>query len=169
MKVELIKYPTEQDWLFCKQCTLNTIGKSSTKLPNDEWKVKLLESEHSPIRELIFSFKLEIPYWVSVHIVRHHTGFNHYVQSQRNDRQENYDRNKAPQDELVSHIITMNGQAFINFCHKRLCKQASPETRAVAIEMVRQALETNPEFKSVLIKNCEYRNGKCTEFFPCGN
>ena len=34
MKVELIKYPTEQDWLWVKQCTLNTVGKklkSSTK------------------------------------------------------------------------------------------------------------------------------------------
>lgn len=74
MKVELLKHPTEEDWFFCKQCTLNTVGKSTTTLPTDEWKVKLLKSEHSPIRTLCFAFKLEIPYWVSVHLVRHKIG-----------------------------------------------------------------------------------------------
>ena len=33
MKVEMIKHPNDDDWLFCKQCTLNTIGKTTTKLP----------------------------------------------------------------------------------------------------------------------------------------
>ena len=68
IKVEIIKYPTDEDWLFCKQCALNTIGKNSTKLPSDEWKAKILNAEHSPIRTLWFAFKMEIPYWVSVHL-----------------------------------------------------------------------------------------------------
>ena len=61
----MIKHPTDEDWLFCRQCTLNTIGKKTSKLPTDEWKVKLLRSEHSPIRTLWFAFRMEIPYWVS--------------------------------------------------------------------------------------------------------
>ena len=168
IKVELLKHPTEQDWLFCKTCTLNTVGKSSTTLPKDEWMVKLVESEHSPLRELPYAFKLTIPYYVSTHLVRHHVGFSHYVQSQRNDRQSDYDRTKAPQDSMVSHIITMNAQSFVHLAHARLCYQAEDLTRWVVHEMVRLANETNPEMKSVLVSKCEYRNGACNEFNCCG-
>ena len=167
MKVEMIKHPNDDDWLFCKQCTLNTIGKTTTKLPTDEWKIKLLESEHSPIRTLWFAFKMEIPYYVSTHFVRHKFGVEHFVQTQRNDRQDKYDRTKAPQDTLVSHIMYVNAQELVNMAHARLCKQASKETREVMQMIVVEVLKTNPEFKTVLVPKCEYRNGKCTEFFPC--
>ena len=163
----MIKHPNDDDWLFCKQCTLNTIGKTTTKLPTDEWKIKLLESEHSPIRTLWFAFKMEIPYYVSTHFVRHKFGVEHFVQSQRNDRQDKYDRTKAPQDTLVSHIMYVNAQELVNMAHARLCKQASKETREVMQMIVVEVLKTNPEFKTVLVPKCEYRNGKCTEFFPC--
>jgi hypothetical protein len=36
IKIEMIKYPTDEDWLFCKQCALNTIGKDSFKAPTEE-------------------------------------------------------------------------------------------------------------------------------------
>lgn len=168
MKVEILKYPTDDDWLWCKRCTLNTVSKDTTKVPTDEWKVKLLQAEHSPARELWFGIKMEIPYWVSVHFVRHHIGVNHYVQSQRNDRQNKYDRAKAPQGELVSHIMSINAQELIFMSHRRLCHQASPETREVMEEICRQVIELNPEFKDLLVPLCVYRNGKCTEFNSCG-
>jgi hypothetical protein len=171
LKVELLKHPTKQDWLWCKQCTLNTVGLKTIKnSPNDEWKKKLIESEHSPIRELWFGFRLEIPYWVSVHLVRHHIGCNHYVQTQRDDRQKEatVSRSEKPQGELVSHIISINAQELIQVAHKRLCLQASKETREVVQEMCRLAIESNPEMKDVLVPLCEYRNHTCTEMFPCG-
>lgn len=167
MKVELIKYPTQTDWEYCKTCTLNTVGKKLVnKEITSEWKRKILESEHSPIRELWFGFKLEIPYWVSVHFARHHEGVHTYVQTQRTDRT-GIDRNELPQGAMVSHIITINAQALMNISHKRLCKQASKETRQVMQEMCRLAIEVCPELKGLLVPNCSYRNGKCTEFFPC--
>lgn len=168
MRVEVLKHPTDADWAWVKTCTLNTVGKKTTNVPTDEWKVKLLEAEHSPIRELWFGIRMTIPYWVSVHFVRHHIGVNHYVQSQRNDRQSAYDRNKAPQDELVSHIMSVNGAELVQMAHKRLCGQASVETRTVMQMIVDEVVKVNPEFKSVLVPLCEYRNGKCTEFYPCG-
>ena len=82
IKVELLKYPTDDDLLWCKRCCLNTVGKDSTKAPTQEWLKKLVEAEHSPMRELWFGVKMTIPYWVSVHFVRHHIGVNHYVQTQ---------------------------------------------------------------------------------------
>lgn len=166
--VELIKYPTDADWLWCKQCTLNTVGKNTTKSPDEEWKERLLLAEHSPIRELWFGFKLKIPYWVSVHFVRHHIGVNHYVQSQRNDRQNKYDRFKAPQGQIVSHIISVNAAELIQMSHKRLCNQASLETRMVMRMMCDAVVKQCPEFEKVLVPLCEYRNGLCTEMFPCG-
>lgn len=165
-KVELLKHPTEQDWKWVKTCTLNTIGKKSTSLPTEEWKKKLVESEHSPLRELWFGIKMEIPYWVSVHFVRHHIGVNHYVQTQRTDRT-GIPRDELPQGQLVSHIMSVNAQELVFMAHKRLCKQASEETRVVMQAIVEKVLQVCPEFKDVLVPLCKYRNGKCTEFFPC--
>lgn len=166
MKVELLKYPNEKDLLWCKQCTLNTVGKTTTKLPNEEWIKRLVESEHSPIRELWFGIKMEIPYWVSVHFVRHHIGVNHYVQTQRTDRT-GVDRNELPQGQMVSHIMSVNAQELIFMAHKRLCKQASKETREVMKEICNKVIEVAPYMKDVLVPLCVYRNGKCSEMFSC--
>ena len=169
MKVEILKHPTKEDWNWAKTCTLNTVGKFSTKDATHEWKIKLLKSEHSPIRELWFGIKMEIPYWVSVHFVRHHIGVNHYIQTQRDDRtNKTISRADTPQGQIVSHIMSVNAQELMFMARKRLCMQASPETREVMQEICKQVIELNPEFKDVLVPLCSYRNGTCTEFYPCG-
>ena len=169
MKVEILKYPGKEEWQWVRTCTLNTVGKTSTNAPTDEWKVKLLKAEHSPIRELWFGIKMEIPYWVSVHFVRHHIGVNHYVQTQRDDRtNSDIPREQKPQGALVSHIMSINAQELIFLSHKRLCKQASPETRKVMEEICKKVIEVCPEFKDLLVPLCYYRGGLCTEFNPCG-
>ena len=66
MKVTLIKYPSQDDLMWCKTCCLNTVGKSSTQYPTKDWIEKLVKAEHSPIRELWFGIKMEIPYWVEM-------------------------------------------------------------------------------------------------------
>ena len=168
MKVELLKYPSEQDLLWVKQCTLNTVGKETTKAPTEEWIERLVKAEHSPIRELWFGVRLTIPYWVSVHFVRHHIGVNHYVQTQRDDRTDGtVSRSDKPQGELVSHIMSINAQELIQMSHKRLCKQASLETRQVMKMIVDEVISKCPYMKDVLVPLCVYRNGKCTEMFPC--
>lgn len=167
-KVEILKYPTEEDWLLCKKCTLNTVGKDSAKMPTDEWKHKLLMSEHSPIRTLNFCIKMTLPYYVSVHFCRHFVGATHFVQSQRNDRQDKYDRTKAPQDAPVSHIMYVNAQALMNIARRRLCTQADKFTRSVMQEICKQVEAQCPEFRGCLEPMCSYRNGKCTEFNCCG-
>ena len=169
IKVEMIKHPTDEDWLFCKQCALNTIGKNSTTLPSTEWKEKILKAEHSPIRTLWFAFKMEIPYWVSVHFVRHHIGVEHFVQSQRDDRTDNnIPRAEKPQGEMVSHIMYINAQELMFMARRRLCNQASKETREVMKTIVKEVLKTNPEFKNVLVPMCVYQ-GDCPEFTPGSN
>ena len=168
MKVELLKFPSEQDLKWVKTCTLNTVGKKlkSDSQVSSEWVEKLVKAEHSPIRELWFGIKMEIPYWVSVHFVRHHIGINHYVSTQRTDRT-GVNRNEKPQGELVSHIMSVNAQELVFMAHKRLCKQASQETREIMQEIVKKVVQVAPYMKSVLVPLCVYRNGKCDEMFPC--
>jgi hypothetical protein len=164
--IEVIKYPYPEDLKWVRYCTLNTVGKATFKNPSEDWIKRLVEAEHSPIRELTFGIKMEIPYWVSVHFTRHHIGVNHYVQTQRSDRT-GVPRERLPQGELVSHVMSINAQELINMAHKRLCKQASPETRAVMKEIVKQVVQVAPYMKDVLVPMCVYRNGKCTEMFSC--
>lgn len=168
MNVEILKHPTEEDWMLCKKCTLTTVSKDSDKPPTDEWKVKLLKSGHSPIRTLQFCFKLtDIPYWVSVHLARH-VHATPFVSTQRNDRQTTYDRNSARQDAPVTMCWYMNAEELITIAHKRLCKQSSNETRRLIEMICYKVIEANPEFDGLLVPSCVYRNGLCDEFNCCG-
>ena len=155
MKAILIKYPSAEDWMFCKRCTLVTVGKEAVKDPTQEWKHKILEARHSPIRVLQFAFELDLPYWVSVHLCRH-IHAQPFVKSQRNDRQSDYDRNKAPQDETVKMIWYMNAEELMIVANKRLCKQASAETRQIVKMMC-----------GLLVPMCQYQGGVCHEIFTC--
>ena len=168
MIVEILKHPTDEDWMLCKQCTLVTVSKKPTSPPTEDWKVKLLRSNHSPIRTLQFCFRLtDIPYYVMGHLVRHIHSIP-FVSTQRNDRQDNYDRRAARQDAPVSMCWYMNAEELMTIAHKRLCMQAAPETRQVVQEICDKVVELNPEFKGLLVPNCAYRGGLCDEFNCCG-
>ena len=167
MRVELIKYPTTEDWILCKRCALVTIGKDSNKEPTEQWKHSILEARHSPIRELKFVFFLEsIPSWVATHLVRH-VHAQPYVRSQRNDRQSDYDRNKAPQDAPVNMMWSMCAEELMIIANKRLCAQASTETQQVVRMICNEVIKVCPEFKGLLVPMCVYHGGKCHEMFPC--
>lgn len=165
MKVELIEKPNANDWLEVKRRALVTIGKKPVTEPTEEWKHKILRARHSPIRRLHFSFYIECPYWVSVHLCRH-IHAQPYVKSQRNDRQGDYDRNSAPQNEMVSMIWDMNAEELMVIANKRLCYQASEETRAVVKAMCELVKAEYPEFDGLLVSNCRYW-GRCQEMYPC--
>lgn len=168
MKVELIQYPKEEDWLAVKERALVTVGKHAVTSPHHVWRHRILEARHSPIRYLRFSFYLEdIPYWVSVHLCRH-TMAQPYVRTQRNDRQNEYDRNSARQDYPVCMIWDLNAEELMTVANKRLCNLASHETREVVKMMCDQVKEVCPEFRGLLVPNCVYHGGQCHEMFPCG-
>lgn len=162
MEVSLLKYPTDEDWTLVKRAALTTVDKTAKTPPSLEWKKSVLEARHSPIRMLHFVFELrDIPYWVSVHLCRHVHAVP-FVKSQRNDRQDNYDRNSARQDAPVNMMWEMNAEELCVIANKRLCNMASEETRNVVSEMCRLATEKLPEFEDVLVPACMY-NGKCHE------
>lgn len=169
MKLNIIKYPDEDDWKIVKIDALTTVWKKFKNLPDSTWKQKMLASEHSPIRDLVFHFTFEdIKSWITVHLVRHHEGIEKFVSTQRNDRQENYDREIAPQNSLVNMKISVNAQSIMDISRKRLCKKADPQTIKTWQTFVDSLEETIPELHKLCVPNCIYRNGICSEFEPCG-
>lgn len=168
MHVKLIEI--SKNWKDIKNSALTTVGKESNTEPSTEWKRKILFSEHSPIRKLkINAIWHELFYWVSVHLVRHKHGVEHWVRSQRTDRSATKtDRNQELQSALIEHEIDANAQAIINISRKRLCYMASIETREAWQEFINSFQHDEPELYSVCVKECVYRNGICPEFKSCG-
>lgn len=164
--VELIKYPINDDWAEVRRRALVTVGLKKADIPTLAWRCKILKARHSPIRYLHFSFYIECPYWVSVHLCRH-VHATPYVKSQRNDRQDDYDRNKAPQDETVCMIWDMNAEELITIANKRLCNKASTETKQIVRQMCDLVIEKCPEFESELVPMCVREHG-CNEMQSCG-
>ena len=166
MKVELKDY--RDLWQGIKNATMNTIGKNKGTYPTSEWKRKLLLSEHSPIRKLIISWRwTDLKYWVSVHLVRHKHGIEHFVTTQRTDRT-GINRDELPQGSLVNHECEANAQSLINISRKRLCHCASLETRQAWQKVKEEVSQVEPELAKCMVKECVYRNGLCPEMFTCG-
>ena len=167
MKVELLRIPTAEDWMEVKRRALVTIGKAPVSPPDEDWKRAILRARHSPIRYLPFSFLIECPYWVANHLVRHHVGVQPYVRSQRNDRQDEYDREKAPQDAPVVMILDMNAEALITLANKRLCGQAAEKTCLLVDSLCGLVKRNCPEFEDELVPMCVRNGGVCHEMNPC--
>ena len=166
--VHLLEWPQERDWWEVKRRALVTVGLNPVSPPSMEWRRKILEARHSPIRYLRFAFlSTDMPYWLSVHLARH-IHAQPYVKSQRNDRQDAYDRNSAPQDAPVSMIWDVNAEELMTIANKRLCTKAAPETRAVVLKMCKAVLAKCPEFSGLLVPMCDYHGGHCHEMEPCG-
>lgn len=164
MKMKWFKH--DDNWQEIKDATMNTISKETGVYPDSTWKLKLIRSEHSPIRKLKFSWRWELPYWVSVHFCRHKIGIEHWVCTQRTDRT-GVDRSELPQGALVSHECEADAQALINISRKRLCSCASPETRQAWKLVKDEVAKCEPELAHCMVKECIYR-GYCPEMFGCG-
>ena len=156
------------DWKRVKNHCRTTVNKEFTdNEPSNTFKKKLLISEHTPIRllEIDWSWK-KIPSWVSVHWTRHK--HEKFVSTQRDDRKEHdISRSDMPQGTPVDMDNYANVQQLIDIFRKRLCYQASPETRELAEDFKRSLHEIEPEIADALVCNCVYRCG-CPEFKTCG-
>jgi hypothetical protein len=140
---------------------------AGTKEPSSRWKKIILLAEHSPIRKLCFNWKwLNLPYWVSVHFVRHKFGIEHFVSTQRSDRT-GVVRDESRQDAPVMHECFANAQTIMFISRRRLCSQASNETRNAWKMVVDEIGKTEPELAECCVPECVYR-GFCPEFKCCG-
>lgn len=164
MKTKILKI--KGDWMEVVDDCRSTVGKESLgKEPSQEFKKKILLSEHSPIRDLIVKWKWpDIKSWVATHWVRHK--WEKFVKTQRTDRT-GVNRDDLPQSALVDFTGEANAQALIDSWRKRLCYQASRETRLYAEDFKATLHDVEPELADVLVPNCIYRCG-CPEMQTCG-
>lgn len=165
MKTEILKI--KGDWEEIVNDCRATVGKGELgKEPSVKFKKSILLAEHSPIRSMEIKFRWsDIKYWVAMHWKTHK--WESRTNTQRNDRQDNYDRDEAPQKSPVTFTGEANCQHLIDTWRKRLCRMASPETRELAEDFKRTLHEIEPELADVLVCNCVYRCG-CPEQQTCG-
>lgn len=170
MQVYLLEYPTDHDWAECKRRALITVygkGFGLVTIPGSDWRRKILEARHSPIRHLQFSFIIkDIPSNIATHLCRH-VHAQPYVSSLRNDRQTEMDGDSARRDTPVNMILDVNAEELMVIANKRLCKKAAPATQKVVREMCRLAGNVVPEMQSLLVPMCEYHGGVCHEMKSC--
>lgn len=166
MKVELKNI--KGTWEEVANRARTTVSKGELgKEPSDKFKKKILMAEHSPIRGLIYCFKIaNLKSWVATHFVRHHVGVEKWVSTQRTDRT-GINRDELSQGEEVTMELEANVQALINMSRKRLCSQASPETRQVMQEMKNEVSKKDSIVAKAMVKECIYR-GFCPEMNGCG-
>lgn len=142
-------------------CRFTANKKELDKEPSVNFKKEILIAEHTPIRDIIIKWAwLNIPHWTTVHWVRHR--WEKYVATQRSDRT-SIDRNKLPQDHPTNMKGEANTQHLIDTSRKRLCFQASDETRLLAESLKVEIHEVVDEYiANCLVPNCIYRGG-CPE------
>lgn len=132
--------------------------------PAAAFKKAVLIAEHSPIRSIEISWQwTQLPHWVGMHWVRHI--WQCLLSSQRTERT-GIPRRELSQAAPQDFWGEANAQHLIDTMRKRLCFQASPETRACAEGLKRELAKVQPEIAWALTPNCIYRCG-CPEMAPC--
>ena len=172
MKVILMEKPSEKDWIGVKVRALVTVSKwSDTRYvtpPTSEWRHRILEARHSPIRHLWYAFMIEgIPSNIVTHLARH-VHAQPYISTLRNDRQNAMDGDLAPRNTPVDMILDVNAEELMVIANKRLCNKAASKTREVVQEICRLAEDVTPELKGLLVPMCIWHGGVCHEMTPCG-
>lgn len=165
MQTEILKI--KGDWVEVVDDCRATVAKPELgREPSVKFKRDMVIAEHDPIRDIEIRFRWSnIPYWVAMHFKTHI--WRSRTNTQRNDRQQSYDRNKASQDTPVDFIGNMNAQHCIDTARKRLCHMAAPETRSYMIDLKKALHSVEPEISDAMVPNCIYRCG-CPEANGCG-
>lgn len=163
MKTEIIKI--KGDWQEVVDDCRATVWKEPLgKEPSSQFKRKILIAEHSPIRDIISKWRWNgIKSWIATHWSRHK--WECFISTQRSDRT-GIDRDELPQGAKVNFKGEANAQQLIDTMRKRLCHQASQETREYAEDLKAALHEVQPELSDVLVPNCIYRCG-CPEMKMC--
>lgn len=143
-------------WNEILDAARNTVSKEGlNKEPSKKFKRGILIAEHSPIRSRLFKWKWKnLPSFCATHFARHHSGFEKWISSQRNDRQNKYDRESAPQNAPVSFIGEANTQALINMSRVRLCFSADPTTRKKMEELKKEIRQADEEIAWAMVPSC---------------
>lgn len=136
--------------------------------PSIKWKKKLIKSEHTPLRCVLFNIDMyDVPYRTSVHFVRHLHAQPFGSTSRPDIDGKMPPRSEQKKDDPVNLRLFVNAEEIINISRKRLCNRAEKETRETWQTVVDELRKTEPELANACIPNCIYR-GFCPEIKSCG-
>lgn len=166
--MEVTNFTQVTSWARALDAARITVGKVPlTKEPSDEWKAQMILAEHSPIRLVEYQWIwVDIPQYVTTHLVRHHIGCEKFVCTQREDRT-GVLRNQRLQTDLNSFMMTANAQAIINISRKRLCQKADSNTKYAWALVIIELAKIDPILANKCVPECYYR-GFCPELKSCG-
>lgn len=166
MRVEVTKMTSWTDVLNAARFTQRKPMRSGE--PSKNWKKKIIKAEHSPLRCLMFNIDFyDIPYYVSVHLVRH-VHAQPFVSTSRPDIDDNQkSRDEQKKTDPVNMRLFLNAQEIINISKVRLCNKAEKETREVWNKVINILSLTEPELAEACVPSCIYR-GFCPEMKCCG-
>lgn len=161
-----IKVKRLTDWSVALDAARYTVWKMPIDAkPGDKFRRDISDSEHSPLRAVIFQVEMiGIPTAVSVHLVRHKYGVEHFVSSNRADR--NGGNENIGRMSPVNHMMIINAQELMFISRRRLCRQAMKETREVWKMVVDELAKVDPIVAAHCVPMCVYR-GRCHEINPC--
>lgn len=168
MEIEITKVTSWVDVANAARFTKRRGPLPSNQKPSIKFMKRMVRTEHSPLRCLLFNIDFyDIPYYVSVHLVRH-VHAQPFVSTSRPD----IDGNQKPREEqkktdLVNMRLFLNAQEIINISKVRLCSKAELETRKIWAEVVRKLNQVEPILAAACVPSCVYR-GFCPEIEPCG-
>lgn len=160
MKITITKLTDQSLARRACQFTMHSHAESKIEL------FDLYACEHSPMRTQLFWIEMTGIYnFVSVHLVRHHVGVDHFVQTNREDRGAD---EVADRYTLVNHAMLGNAQAIVNMARRRLCHQASEETTEVLQTIKDEMVAVDPALSIFMEPECVYRGMVCHERRMCG-
>jgi hypothetical protein len=161
--MKILVRPISPDWLFRRACEMTLQPGKTSRVSI----ARMLRAEHSPVRTLRYWVDISgIATFVSVHLVRHKIGVEHFVQSMRDDRGGG-PADKVTRETLVNHGMEINAQALITMSRKRLCLHSHRSTVAAWARVRRAMMQVQPEVAACMVPECAYR-GFCPELRECG-
>ena len=161
MKIEITKVTSWKDVLNAARFTQRK--EPLDKEPSDDFKRNIIRAEHSPLRCLMFNIDLyDIPYYVSVHLVRH-VHAQPFVSTSRpdicsvNGCSAAIPRSEQKKIDPVNMRLFLNAQEIINISKVRLCTHAEVETRKIWLKVVKKLLKIEPILAEACQPSCIYR------------
>lgn len=136
--------------------------------PSDEFKKKIVISEHSPLRLLEFDIKVYgIPYCNMGHFVRH-VHAQPFVSTSRPDiTGAKLTRHEVPQDAPVNMQLSVNAQEILHISRLRLCAKADKVTVQIWQMVVDELAKIEPILAHACKAQCVHK-GFCPEMKSCG-
>lgn len=129
--------------LHAARVTQNPNTEWTGEFPSEQWKKRLLYSEHSPLREPRVYLTVEMYNKSQNHLVRHSTGMMWYISTLRTDLKNSNDVEVHRLTERTA-VLSINLAGLLQMARTRLCFKTEEATRKVMKSIVDTVVDADP-------------------------